>query len=82
MPEQQPDPIDQEFLDKLAKVELGAVELQYRGTSICRICRQMNGSREFEYQDWRWPKGLRHYFEEHNVHPTPEFAAFIRSVEL
>ena len=46
-------------------------EMGYMGSSKCRICNCMNGSREFvlhvEDRQYHWPKGLRHYIAEHRV---------------
>lgn len=51
----------------------------YRGSSTCRMCGQLNGSREFIVGDWEWPSGYRHYIGAHSVKPSDEFQAFILS---
>lgn len=41
--------------------------VQYRGRSNCRICDCANGSEDVSDGRYRWPSGLGHYLEEHNV---------------
>ena len=68
----------QTFLHALDYVEKQlATGVQYKGSSQCRICDCQNGSREFEYLDWKWPIGFRHYIEEHQIKPTQAFQDFI-----
>lgn len=50
---------------------------RYKGWSTCRICKCNNGSTEFTYHGWRWPEGLTHYVEEHNVRPSLAFQELI-----
>jgi len=45
----------------------GLVRASYRGMSICRICRQWNGSRDLTDGVYVWPEGLAHYLESHHV---------------
>lgn len=66
-----------EFLSTLEKIEATAQQVAYRGFSICRICKKMNGTREFEHRNWVWPSGFRHYIEDHNVKPSEEFIKMI-----
>lgn len=66
-----------EFLCNLQLKQDGARESAYRGFSVCRICRKPNGNEEYAGGGWRWPQGYRHYIEEHNVQPSPEFFDFI-----
>lgn len=63
-------------------VRLEALELRlssegkqkfYRGSSICRLCKCINGSREYYTDEWRWPEGYLHYIKEHNVAPSFNF---------
>lgn len=79
MPESNPEPWDEQsqFLARLAVREKTAKVTRFRGWSICRICGDKNGSAEFSSGRWRWPSGLRHYVEEHNVEPSDEFVTFI-----
>lgn len=67
------------FLRSLGRVEMTVEYSQYRGSSKCRICDMLNGSKTFHTDEWEWPSGLRHYIEAHNVEPTPEFRDFIES---
>ena len=65
------------FLVRLARREKTAKITRFRGASECRICGCRNGSAEFSSGRWRWPSGLRHYVEDHNVEPSDEFVTFI-----
>jgi hypothetical protein len=65
------------FLSKLVHKESIAKKIAYRGYSSCRLCNKRNGYLEYEYGGWRWPEGLSHYVEEHNVKPSDDFIAFI-----
>ena len=65
------------FIKKLQKIEKVAHKEQYRGSSECRICKCINGSIEFTYKNWKWPKGYLHYIILHSVAPTDEFFKFI-----
>ena len=66
-----------EFLKALEIVEKKAHDTHFRGWSNCRVCAIHNGSVEYEYGDWVWPQGLRHYIVEHNVRPSLAFQEFI-----
>jgi hypothetical protein len=48
-----------------------------KGWSNCRLCGKKNGSSEFQYKNWKWPSGLFHYVNEHNVIPSKEFIDFV-----
>lgn len=74
------------FLDKLATVELYAYRVGYLGYSECRLCdNRENGSGEYSIKSrdltFTFPQGLRHYYEVHNVHPSPEFRDFVETFE-
>lgn len=45
----------------------------FKGFSICRCCKQSNGSGEYSHKNWKWPEGLLHYIEAHNVRPSDDF---------
>jgi hypothetical protein len=62
-----------EFLSKLIKLENELNQNLYRGMSTCRVCHCWNGNGEFNHKGWRWPEGLRHYIEVHNVKPSSDF---------
>lgn len=49
----------------------------YEGYSTCRICGQNNGSLEYKIGNYIIPEGLLHYYEKHNVHPSPHFFNFV-----
>ncbi len=75
-----------EFLSALDLVERsarGVGRMLYMGSSACRVCGRGNGTGEFHdarpgaAHGWRWPDGLRHYVEEHNVEPSVAFQCFI-----
>ena len=75
-PEESGD-IDVVFINKLKKVEKLAKKINYRGSSICRICGKRNGGITFVYNGWEWPSGYLHYIEDHGHKPTKEFFEFI-----
>lgn len=67
---------DEEVLCVLARLDdlekcIHVKDIVYRGSSKCRICKCINGSREFVLERggkmYHWPEGLRHYVEEHRV---------------
>lgn len=68
-----------EVLERLTVVEeevtRDRMKLQFMGFSVCRCCGIRNGTAEFVRGPWRWPIGLRHYIEEHNVKPSDAFLA-------
>ena len=41
----------------------------YKGTSICMVCRKQNGSQEFNKDGFIYPSGYVHYITSHNVVP-------------
>lgn len=63
----------------LSHVEKKAICKGSKGSSICRICKNRNGSRTFFYKNWEWPDGLMHYIKNHNVKPSKEFIRFIKA---
>lgn len=69
-----------DFLRILRDVEDAALVRTYRGTSTCRVCHKVNGSREFETSGAVWPSGFRHYIEAHNVEPSEAFKAHVQSL--
>lgn len=68
----------EKFLEDLGHAETLAKDVHYRGSSNCRICEQLNGSVEYELDEWAWPAGYAHYIFEHNVYPSLEFRKFIK----
>ncbi|QIG70105.1 hypothetical protein EVB87_005 [Rhizobium phage RHph_N28_1] len=61
---------------------LGAVQVKarvnhYKGWSTCRLCGEKNGSKEYSLNGFRWPEGLTHYIDAHNVLVTGEFMSFL-----
>lgn len=72
-----PWPGQTKFLTALTKVQATTHKVYYKGWSGCRLCGEHNGSAEFKSKEWIWPAGLRHYVEQHNVKPSPEFIAYI-----
>ena len=67
-----------EFLRKLRLVEQASEFISYRGGSKSRLTGEMNGSREYVRNGWRWPQGFGHYID-HGVKPSNDFIAFITS---
>ena len=69
--------MEQEFIEKLEKVQERAEILHTRGWSDCRLCQTPNGSAEYRYNGWAWPEGYMHYLVDHRVHPSKDFRAMI-----
>ncbi len=85
------------FLEKLSKVEKMLKNLQMneenekyvlseRGLSLCRLCNNRNGSKEFiiDYSKGKvhWPEGYSHYVEVHEVRPSDMFLEIIMSIKI
>lgn len=70
--------VDPDFIEGIGIAEQKAACTSYFGPSTCRICKKLNGNKEYTLGDWTWPEGYRHYIVDHNVQPTLEFEAFIR----
>ncbi len=72
-----------EFVAKLKAIEQAARErrlgklMAYRGFSMCRLCNTQNGHEEFDHGGYRWPAGLLHYVEAHNVRLPDAFVAAV-----
>lgn len=66
------------ILSRLSIVEAKSQEIEYRGSSTCRICGCQNGSVSFKLEGWEWPEGYRHYIDVHNVWPSRDFKDFLR----
>jgi len=53
----------------LAEKDKATAHENYRGWSMCRLCRKANGIGEFEMVIdgvlYTWPDGYRHYIEDH-----------------
>jgi len=74
--------VNKMFLNKLSELTaIDAMGLHYNGHSKCRICECKNGNIEFILEKdgikFRYPQGLIHYYEIHNVQPSKEFFDFI-----
>lgn len=61
------------ILKKLKSIQSKALLKKSKGWSTCRCCGISNGTEEYHYKDWRWPSGLIHYIEVHNIRPTDLF---------
>lgn len=74
-------PVCQRFLDKLKLITNSAKKNDYFGWSKCRICKCVNGGSEYRLtsngKTFRYPSGLLHYYEAHNVQPSKEFYDFV-----
>ena len=68
-----------EFVAKLRLIEQAVRNgrcgrlIAYRGFSMCRLCGKPNGHEEFDHGGYRWPSGLLHYVEHHNVRLPSDF---------
>lgn len=61
-------------------LERGGVLNSYRGTSLCRLCGQSNGSRELTDYAYVWPEGYAHYVRDHGVKPPAVFVYHVLQV--
>jgi hypothetical protein len=55
----------------------GQVAAAWIGASRCRLCKRVNGSRDFTDGFFLWPEGLGHYVLDHGVRLPAEFLAHI-----
>lgn len=65
------------FIKRLEEIQHKANIFRFKGFSTCRICKNSNGSDEYQYKNWRWPSGYMHYIKEHNIIPSDEFFKFV-----
>lgn len=65
------------LIDRIKFAEKYATVISYRGISMCRICNQYNGHREYHLQNYIWPEGYIHYIKDHNVAIDDNFIDFI-----
>lgn len=54
--------------------------VHYKGISTCRCCDTCNGSSEYFYKNWKWPEGLLHYIDVHNIKPSDDFLEEVLSM--
>lgn len=84
--------VNKEFIEKLKTLEksiqnnkLGKIKNQ-KGSSYCRICGVTNNSKEssFEYKEnkYKFPGGIFHYYEDHNVQPSKEFKKAVLGIKI
>ena len=78
--------VDTKFMEKLNNmINNGDCDsTHYNGFSACRVCNKANGSREFKLSNghisFRFPEGLLHYYNDHNVQPSEQFYYFIMNL--
>lgn len=70
--------VDEVFLNRLKELTANEAKcINCWGCSVCRLCQQSNGSAEYTLINggvsFRYPEGLIHYYEHHNVQPSKEF---------
>lgn len=86
-PEEGEECTNEEFLEMLEELTNEYAKCtQFRGYSMCRLCKQQNGTEEFTLYGldcaYIYPEGLFHYYEDHNVKPSNNFVTFIRKLYL
>ncbi|MER6401026.1 hypothetical protein ABT263_34055 [Kitasatospora sp. NPDC001603] len=54
-------------------LEHGQVAASWMGSSRCRLCSRVNGSRDLTDGRYLWPEGLAHYVLGHGVRLPAEF---------
>jgi hypothetical protein len=71
----------EEFLSALERYMKNNESISYFGSSECRLCQIANGGSEYsiDYLDGKifFPSGLLHYYRDHSVNPSREFAEVI-----
>jgi hypothetical protein len=60
-------------------LSVGHTLQQYRGLSSCRICGQLNGSKELTDETYCWPEGLAHYVADHDVRLPDDFVRHVQA---
>lgn len=75
-------PPDLALVERLKRVQKVVRVRQYKGWSDCRLCKQMNGSREYYTDSYTWPEGYAHYIQEHNIEVPPKFVDYIKKFPL
>lgn len=72
------------ILAGLTGAEYATPCIGHMGFSVCRCCGENVGSREFVHIEfkWRWPQGLRHYIERHNIRPSDDFLREMLGMEV
>lgn len=74
-----------EAFEILEQVQRVAAWSDYRGSSLCRICKAHNGNKEYAVQFspagvvYRWLQGLLHYHEKHNIASPPGLYEFMEA---
>ena len=82
MPRVSDTPVPIDFITKFKQVSAHcASKTRFFGGSLCRLCHQSAGADECVLQHFRYPEGLLHYYEVHQVHPSPEFYTFIMNMD-
>lgn len=86
-PEPQDTNIGAEFITKLEQLE-DSIRKKEKGLMYCvksspkcLLCQQRLGSMRYEYQGFTWQQTYKHYLQEHNVHPSPEFKKMVDANE-
>lgn len=69
------DPAEQQVTARYLRS--GTVYVASGGVSLCRVCGISNGSTELTDGHLRWPEGLVHYIEAHQVRLPPEVRALM-----
>ena len=81
-----PTPVDPAFLARLRDMTATASADHFNGWSDCRLCDQPNGCAEYSVTKngitFRYPEGLIHYYEAHNVTPSSEFMSFVMTTSV
>lgn len=74
-PEHSDNPFENKdaIVKKLKSIQSRQRMNHFKGFSVCRCCKQCNGSGEYSHKNWKWPEGLLHYIEAHNVKPSEQF---------
>jgi len=59
-------------------LENGEALVAYKGSSMCRICHRLNGSKDLTDGTYVWPEGLAHYVREHGTPLPDDFLDWVR----
>lgn len=87
MPRVSDTPVPKAFMDKLNLCIADVEPTLYLGSSYCRLCMCRNGCGEHSLTNkegvtFVFPEGIFHYYEAHQVQPSPEFHSFVMAYDV
>lgn len=58
-------------------IDSAPTQMNYLGSSTCRICGQSNGNGEKSDGTYIWPEGFSHYVRDHSIRPPQQFVSHL-----